>query len=55
MALVYAAPTWDHGIRLIARLLLSLVLGFASYVLVVVISHRSLSRRGMKDARLKQF
>jgi hypothetical protein len=55
MALVYAAPTWDHGIRLIARFSLSLVLGLVSYAAVVLISNYGLSRRGSKDARLKQF
>jgi O-antigen/teichoic acid export membrane protein len=52
MALVYAAPPWDHGIRLIARLLLSLFLGFGAYATVVLVSHSSFSRRGAKDARL---
>ena len=55
MALVYAAPTWDHGIRLIARFTFSLVLGIASYAAVVLVSNYSLSRRGSKDARLKKF
>jgi putative peptidoglycan lipid II flippase len=55
MALAYAAPPWDHGIRLIARLLLSLVLGVVAYATVVMVSHSSLSRRGAKNERLKQF
>jgi len=52
MALVYAAPPWDHGLRLIARLLISLLLGLGAYVAVVLVSHSSLARRGAKGARL---
>jgi putative peptidoglycan lipid II flippase len=55
MALVYSAPTWDQGIRLVARLMLSLVLGFITYVSFVMISHYSISRRNAKDVRLKQY
>jgi putative peptidoglycan lipid II flippase len=55
MALVYSAPTWDQGIRLIARLLLSLVLGFVTYVAFVMVSHYGISRRSSKDARLRQY
>jgi putative peptidoglycan lipid II flippase len=55
MALVYAAPTWNHGIELIARLTLSLALGFFSYVAVLMVSHYGFSRRNSKDARLKQY
>jgi putative peptidoglycan lipid II flippase len=55
MALVYAAPTWDSGPRLIARFLLALMLGFVAYAGFVMLSHYGISRRTSKDVRLKQF
>ncbi len=55
MALVYATPSWDQGIRLVARFMLSLVLGFLTYGAFVMISHQGLTRRSAKSARLKQF
>jgi putative peptidoglycan lipid II flippase len=52
MALVYAAPTWNDGAALVARLLFSLLAGLGAYALVVVILQHRVTRVGAKDARL---
>jgi putative peptidoglycan lipid II flippase len=52
MALAYAAPTWNHGARLIARFSLAVAAGLVAYALVVVLLQRRVARVGAKDARL---
>ena len=55
MAVVYAAPTWNHGVGLILRFSLAMALGTLTYVGFVMISHQAVTRKTMKNARLGQF
>jgi hypothetical protein len=52
MALAYSAPTWNHGVGLVARLSLAVIAGLGAYALVVVILQHRVRRVGAKDARL---
>ena len=52
MAFAYAAPTWDHGLGLIARFLFAAVLGLVAYTVVVMLQQRRVRRVGQNDVRL---
>jgi peptidoglycan biosynthesis protein MviN/MurJ (putative lipid II flippase) len=55
IAVVYAVPTWTHGLLLVTRFGASVVLGVIAYGLVVVLLRRRLRRARPKSARLDQF
>jgi putative peptidoglycan lipid II flippase len=52
MALVYASPTADSGLGLVLRFGAAVLAGLASYLVVVLVSQRSVSRRALKSGRL---
>lgn len=55
MAVVYAAPSWTQGWRLLARFGAAAVAGAVAYLLVVAAMRRRVNQRAAKSARLGQF
>ncbi|MHB2028856.1 MAG: murein biosynthesis integral membrane protein MurJ [Acidimicrobiales bacterium] len=55
MALVYAAPSWTHGVALIARFVAALVAGVVAYLVAVIALRRRVRRTFAKSARLDRF
>jgi putative peptidoglycan lipid II flippase len=53
MALVYAVPTWTHGLGLVTRFAAAMIIGVLAYGLVVVALRRRLRQHVSKGARLE--